>query len=138
MRAFEITILLIMILTAPNVIAAMAVVPSSLITCTGTACEAQSWLYSFASGFQLQAVDLSSDLGSIIWDSVTLAVTFPIWAMLWMLYFLSIIVLVKPAMVSLFHVPDVMATWLNVGLVILWMSAYIQWKRGGLGLDASR
>jgi len=138
MRAFEITILMIMILTAPNVIIAMGVVPSSLTTCTGTACEAQAWLYNFASGFQLQEVDLSADLGTIAWEAATLAVTFPIWAMLYMLYFLSIIVLVKPAMVSLFHVPDAMATWLNVGLVILWMAAYIQWKRGGLGLDASR
>ena len=138
MRAFEITILLIMVLTAPSVILAMGVVPSSMVTCTGAACEAQTWLYNFAAGFDLQAVDLSADPGSIIWDAAVLAVTFPIWAMLWMLYFLSIIVLVKPAMVSLFHVPDVMATWLNVGLVILWMAAYIQWKRGGLGLDASR
>jgi hypothetical protein len=138
MRAFEITILMITILTAPSVIQAMGVVPNSLMTCTGTACEVQTWLYNFASGFKLQAIDLNSDPGTIIVDAAILAVTFPFWAMFWMLYFLSIIVLIKPAMVSLFHVPDVMATWLNVGLVILWMAAYIQWKRGGLGLDASR
>jgi hypothetical protein len=138
MRAFEITILMIMILTVPNVIAAMAVVPSSLMTCTGTACEVQAKLYSFATGFTLNEVDFTANPGTMILEAATLAVTFPIWAMLWLLYFLSMIVLIKPAMVSLFHVPDVMATWLNVGLVILWMAAYIQWKRGGLGLDASR
>jgi hypothetical protein len=138
MRAFEITILMIMVLTAPTVIAAMGVIPSSQITCTGIACEAQAKLYSFASAFELNAVDFTANPGTMILEAATLAVTFPIWALLWVLYFLSMIVFIQPALVSIFHVPAVMATWLNVGVVILWMAAYVQWKRGGLGLDASR
>ena len=138
MRAFEITIFLIMVLTVPNVIGAMGVAPSSLMTCTGTACEVQSKLYTFATEFHLQEVDFSQGAGQFMIDAALLSVTLPIYALFWILYFLSLIVLIKPAMVSLFHVPDAMATWLNIGVVILWMAAYIQWKRGGLGLDASR
>ena len=138
MRAFEITIFLIMVLTVPNVIGAMGVAPSSLMTCTGTACEVQSELYTFATDFHLQEVDFSQGAGQFMKDIVLFTVTLPIYALFWFLYFLSLIVLIKPAMVSLFHVPDAMATWLNIGVVILWMAAYIQWKRGGLGLDASR
>jgi hypothetical protein len=137
MRAFEITIFIILIMTAPSLLQGMGVIPSDKMTCTGTACEVQTKLYTFASSFQLLEVDGVSPADFLI-DITVLTITFPIYAMLWLLYFLSLIVLIKPALVSLFGVPDVLATYLNVGVVILWMAAYIQWKRGGLGLDASR
>jgi hypothetical protein len=138
MRALEITILLIMILTGPTVIQAMGVLPAVSTSCTTADCQARTTLYTWASSFQLQAIDLNANPGQIAWDIITLTVTFPIYAMFWMLYFLSMIVLIGPALQSMFHIPAVLSTYLDVGIVILWMVAYIQWKRGGLGTDALR
>jgi hypothetical protein len=137
MRAVEVTILLIMILTAPSVIGAMGVIPVTQ-TCGAVDCQASQTIYSMASSFELKAVDLSESPGQIAWDVLTLTVTFPIYAFFWMLYFLSTIVLIRPALITMFHVPDIMATYLNVGVWILWLVAYVQWKRGGIGIDGYR
>ena len=138
MRAFEITILLIVILTAPSVLYAMGVVPTSTNTCTTIECQASQTIYSMASGFQLQSVDFNANPGQVIWDTLTLTVTFPIYAFFWMLYFLSVIVLVAPALESMFLMPAIFAKYIMIGLWVLWLAAYVQWKRGGLGIDAYR
>jgi hypothetical protein len=138
MRALEISIFLIMVLTAPTVIYSMGVGPTASTTCTTLDCQARVTLYNIASSFQLQEVSTDSSVAQMGWDLVMLTVTFPIYAFFWMLYFLSLIVLIKPALIAMFHIPDVLATYLNVGVVILWLIAYVQWKRGGLGTDASR
>ena len=138
MRALEISIFLIMVLTAPTVVQAMGVVPVTATTCTAIDCQARNTIYSVASGFELKAIDPNASMGQIAWDIITLTVTFPIYAMFWMLYFLSLIVLVGPAIHSMFGVPEVFTTYLNIGVWILWLLAYVQWKRGGLGTDASR
>ena len=138
MRAFEITIFLICVLTAPSVIEAMGVVPAVHTTCTSVDCQARQTIYNMASSFELKAIDTSAGIVQASIDAATLAVTFPIYAAFWTLYFLSTIVIVRPALVSMFHVPDVLATYLQIGIWILWLAAYVQYKRGGLGLDAAR
>ncbi len=138
MRAFEITILLICILMAPTVVQAMGVVPNNAISCTTIDCQARDWILQAKNSFSLKEIDLTASPGQIAWDAVTFAVTFPIYATFWMLYFLSMIIFVGPAMQSMFHVPAVLSTYLDIGFWILWLAAYVQWKRGGLGLDASR
>lgn len=138
MRALEISVFLILVLTAPSVIQAMGVLPSNSTTCTTLDCQARTTIFAMASGFELQAIDLTANPGQIAWDIITLSVTFPIYAFFWMLYFLSLIVLVGPAIQSMFHVPAQLTQFLNIGVWILWLIAYVQWKRGGLGLDAYR
>lgn len=101
MRALEISIFLILVLTAPSVIQVMGVLPATTTTCTTLDCQARTTIYSMASSFDLQAVDLTDNPGQIVWDVLTLTVTFPIYAFFWMLYFLSLIVLVGPAISSI-------------------------------------
>ena len=91
-----------------------------------------------ASNFDLVAIDTSESIGQIAWDVITLTVTFPVYAAFWTLYFLSLIALVGPAIHSMFGVPEILTTYLNVGVWMLWLIAYVQYKRGGLGFDSSR
>ena len=137
MRALEINLFFIFVLCAPALITAMGVTPAST-GCTATACQFQKMTYSWASSFQLKEIDFNSSPGQMAWDAVILAVTFPVYAFFWMLWFLSTIVLGWPALLELFHIPGDLANYFYVGIVVLWMLAYVQWKRGGLGTDASR
>ena len=138
MRALEISIMLIMILTAPSLIQAMGVVPATSDTCTTADCSARSYIQGAVTNFTF--AEVKPDASLLDWGVtiLTLTVEFPLYAMFWMLYFLSLIVLVGPAMQSMFHIPAVIAAYLQIGIWILWMIAYIQWKRGGLGTDAVR
>jgi len=138
MRAFEITVLLIMILAGSTVLDTMGVMPSVRTTCGAVDCQARDTIYAMANGFELKAVDLNDSPGQIAWDILTLTITFPIYALFWMLYFLSTIVLIRPALISMFHVPEVLANYLTVGIWILWLVAYVQWKRGGISVDNYR
>lgn len=138
MRALEISILLIMVLTAPSVIQPLGVIPTVSNTCTSVDCQARTTILNIASSFELQSIDTTKGIGQIAWDALVLTVTFPIYAAFWTLYFLSLIVLVGPAIHSMFGVPETMTVYLNLGIWILWLTAYVQYKRGGLGLDAAR
>jgi hypothetical protein len=138
MRAFEISMLLIFVLTAPSVIQAMGVVPPVSTTCTTMDCQARTTILNLANSTSLKEVDFAASPGQAAWDLVTLTVTFPIYAFFWMLYFLSLIVFIGPALQSMFGVPAAIATYLNVGVWIIWLIAYIQWKRGGIGIDGYR
>jgi len=138
MRALEISIFLIMVLTAPSLVYAMGVIPVEQQVCTSLDCQARETIYDMASNFELKQIDMDASPGQIAWDVITLTITFPVFALFWMLYFLSLVVLIGPALVSMFHIPQIMATYLNIGVWILWLIAYVQWKRGGLGTDAHR
>lgn len=138
MRAFEVSMLLIFILTAPSVIQAMGVGPAVATTCTTVDCQARTTILNLANSTSLKEVDLTASPGQAAWDIVTLTVTFPIYAFFWMLYFLSLIVFIGPALQSMFYVPAAIATYLNVGVWMIWIIAYIQWKRGGIGIDGFR
>ena len=138
MRALEISIFLICVLTAPSVVQAMGVVPTTTTTCTAVDCQARETIFNMASNFDLVAIDTSESIGQIAWDVITLTVTFPVYAAFWTLYFLSLIALVGPAIHSMFGVPEILTTYLNVGVWMLWLIAYVQYKRGGLGFDSSR
>lgn len=88
---------------------------------------------------QLQEINLSSgNLADIAWSAITFSVTFIVYAFFWILYILSTIVLVGPALQTMFNVPGALANWLMVGVWALWMVAYTQIKRGGLGWDQYR
>ena len=127
-----------MVLTAPTVIYSMGVLPDRTSTCTAIDCQARTTIYNVASSFELQSIDTTKGIGQIAWDALVLTVTFPIYAAFWTLYFLSLIVLVGPAIHSMFGVPETMTVYLSLGIWILWLTAYVQYKRGGLGLDAAR
>jgi hypothetical protein len=137
MRALEITLLMIGVLTAPSVLIAMHVYPASN-TCDETTCQAQQFLYSMANQTTLQQVNLNGNPASIGWDLFTFSLTFIVFAVFWLLYFLSIIVLVGPAMTSMFHVPSFIANWLMVMVWVMWMLAIVQVKRGGISVDGYR
>ena len=138
MRAVEITLWIIFVLTAPLVVSSMGWMPVTSTTCGTIDCQARTTLYSMASSFQLQEVNMGDSPGQMAWDVVVLSVTFPIYAFFWILYLLSTIVLIRPAMIAMFGVPTDLATYLNIGVVLIWMIAYAQWKRGGFGLGGYR
>jgi hypothetical protein len=138
MRALEISIALILLLTAPTLIQAMGVVPASTTTCTAVECRAQQYVQGAVSNFTF--AEVKPDASLLDWGVtvLTMAVEFPLYAMFWMLYFLSMIAFVSPALQNVYHVPAALANYLQIGIWMLWMIAYIQWKRGGLGTDAVR
>lgn len=139
MRALEITIFIIMVITATSVLDAMGMVHSTSNTCGTADCQARAFLYNMTNMSSLQSVSLdTTDPASMAWTSITLGLDFLIFAVFWGLYLLAIIVLVGPALQVMFGVPAVIATWLMVGVWILWIIALIQIKRGGLGFDTWR
>ena len=139
MRALEITIWMLMILTAPTLVYSMGFMPQNTTTCTTLDCQARITIFNMANSTQLQEIDLSNtNPAFMVWDAMTFGLTFIVYAAFWMLYLLSTIVLVGPALNSMFHVPAALASWLGVGIWLLWILAYVQYKRGGLGTDAIR
>ena len=129
MRALEITIFVIMVLTAPSLLGTLHLWGDNYGTCTDPiGCQAQTFLYNMANQTSLQTIDFTGDPGSMAWDVFTFTVTFLVYATFWLLYFMSLVVLIGPGMQALFHVNAALALWLNVGIWFLWMLAIVQIK----------
>jgi hypothetical protein len=138
MRALELIIWMILLVTSPIVLMSMQVFPVSLGTCDPQVCGVQSNILNIMNSTSLnQAPDLDmNNLAS--WDNVTFAVTYLAFAFFWVLFLLGMVAVVGPALVIMFHVPAAIALWLTLGQWIIYMIAYIQIKRGGLSLDGYR
>jgi hypothetical protein len=139
MRALEITIFAIMVLTAPSLLGSLHLWGTSYGVCDGlTGCQVQTFLYNMANQTTLQQIDFAGDPGSMAWDIITFTITFVVYAVFWLLYFISLIVLIGPGMQAMFHVNAALALWLNVGIWFLWMLAIVQIKRGGISVESWR
>ena len=139
MRSLEITIFILLVITSTSVLDGMGIVHNTSNTCTTSDCQARAFIYNMTNMSSIQEVSLdTTDPASMAWTSITLGLNFIIFAVFWGLYILALIVLVGPALQYMFGVPAVIATWLMVGVWILWIIALIQIKRGGLGFDTWR
>lgn len=139
MRALEITILILMVITATSVLDGMGLVHNTSNTCTTLDCQARAFIYNMTSTNTLSEVNLdTTDPAQMAWTSITLGLNFIVFSFFWSLYLLSLIILVGPALQQMFGVPEIIATWLMVGTWVLWVIAIIQIKRGGLGFDSWR
>mgnify|MGYP007100129498 CR=1 FL=1 len=137
MRALEITLFSIGVLLAPTMFAGLGIINGDLTQCDATVCQAQQFLYDMADNSKLQTLNLNqSDPVSMGWDLLTFSLTFVIFAFFWMMYILSLVVLIGPAFAAMFGVPDAMVLYINVFYWLLWMLAIIQYKRGGFSVDA--
>jgi hypothetical protein len=137
MRALELVFWMIMLVTSPVVLMSMQIFPVSLGTCDPQVCGVQANVLNIMNSTSLQQVNLDAN-DWLSWDTVTFAVTYLAFAFFWILFLLSMIVVVGPAIVIMFHVPPVIALWLSVGQWLIYMVAYIQIKRGGLSLGGYR
>jgi len=138
MRALELLIWMILLVTSPVLLMSMQVFPVSLGTCDPQVCGVQSNVLQIMNSTSLQQVPKLDPSDLVSWDTVTFAVTYLAFAFFWILFLLSMVAMVGPAIVIMFHVPPVLALWLSVGQWIIYMIAYIQIKRGGLSLDGYR
>jgi len=137
MRALEVTLFAIAVLAAPTMFSAMGFFPIQYGTCDATVCQVQGFLYGMANQSTLQPLNLNStNPQNVAWDTITFAVTFVVFAAFWMLYILSLVTIIAPALVTQFGVPPAFANYINIFYWLLWMLALIQYKRGGLSIDS--
>ena len=140
MRAFEITIFLVMVMTAYAVVSVMGVVPANTNTCSASGCQVINYLYSFANMTTIQSTtgfDTSNPLSFVV-TSITIGLDYVVYALTHGLLLLGLIILIGPAMQTMFNVPDVIAAWLMIGVWILWTIGIIQWLSGRFGWDMMR
>jgi hypothetical protein len=139
MRALEITIWICFVLTVPSVMTAMGIFPSYMGTCGSLDCQAQNFIYGMTNTTSLQNnVGNPSSGGPSLVDIATITITYVVFAVGWILYIFSIIIIAGPALASMFNVPQQLSIWLTIGVWLMWMLAIIQIKRGGLSLDGYR
>ena len=139
MRALEITIWMIMLLTAPSIFTAMGLFPSNMSTCGALECQAQQYVFSVANQTQLEQVDMTvNDPLKMGWNLLTFSLDFIVLAFFWLLYILSLVVLAGPALAEMFSLPEALSTYFTVGIWFMWMLAIVQIKRGGLSVDGYR
>jgi hypothetical protein len=137
MRALELIIWMILLVTSPVVLMSLQVFPVSLGTCDPQVCGVQGNILQIMNSTSLQQVKMDPN-ELLSWDNVTFAITYLAFAFFWLLFLLGMVVVVGPGLVIMFHVPPVIALWLSLGQWIIYMIAYIQIKRGGLSLDGYR
>lgn len=137
MRALEITIWAIAVLVAPSMFQAMGVFAVQYGGCESSLCQTQQFLYNMANQTTLEPLDITTQTSpaSMAWDAVTFGITFVVFSVFWLLYLLSLITIIQPALVTMFHVPAPIANYINIFYWLLWMIAIIQFKRGGLSVD---
>ena len=129
-----------MILTGYSVLSVMGTLPENTNTCSATGCQAISYLYSFANMTTISdttSIDTTNPLGFAI-TSITIGLDYVVYSLTHGLLLLGLIILVGPAMQTMFNVPPVIANWLMVGVWILWTIGIIQWLSGRFGWDMMR
>ena len=140
MRALEVTLFIIAVMACPTLYSALGLFSTQYNTCDAQVCQAQAFLYNMTSqtsmNNNMKPLDTSqTNPTSMGWDIVTFSLTFIVFAFFWMLYILSLVTIIAPAMVIMFHVPSAFANYINIFYWILWMLAIIQYKRGGFSVD---
>lgn len=138
MRALELIIWMILLMMTPPLLGAMQVMPVSVGNCDPTQCGvAQTFITDTMNSTSLKQIDL--DPSTIIsWDNLTFALKYLVYGFFWILFLLSAIVIVAPALAILFHVPYAIGIYLSVGQWLIYMIAYIQLKKGGFPLPGLR
>lgn len=139
MRALEFLIWMVLICSAPPVLAAMQIMPLSLGGLDANTAQAGDWIYNLmyvTDSDNLQQVSLTDNYLS--WNTVTFALHYLTFGFFWILFLLTSVVLIFPALILMFKVPTALALWLSVGVWFMYMLAYIQIKRGGYSLDGYR
>ena len=129
-----------MILTGYSVLSVMGMLPENTNTCSATGCQAISYLYSFANMTTISdttSIDTTNPLGFAI-TSITIGLDYVVYSLTHGLLLLGLIILVGPAMQTMFNVPTVIANWLMVGVWVLWTIGIIQWLSGRFGWDMMR
>ena len=118
----------------------MGTLPENTNTCSAPGCQAISYLYSFANMTTISdttSIDTTNPLGFAI-TSITIGLDYVVYSLTHGLLLLGLIILVGPAMQTMFNVPTVIANWLMVGVWILWTIGIIQWLSGRFGWDMMR
>ena len=129
-----------MIMTAYSVVSVMGVLPANTNTCSAEGCQAIDYLYSLANMTDIQqqtSFDTSNPI-SYVSTQITIAFDYVTFALTHGLLLLGLMVLIGPAVQSMFNVPAVAADWLMVGVWILWAVGILQWLSGRFGWDMFR
>jgi hypothetical protein len=138
MRALEMLIWMVLLLMTPPLLGAMQIMPLSVGTCNAVQCgDAQNFIYNTMNSTSLQQVTLNPNT-LISWDTVTFGIAYAAFGFFWILFLLSAVVTVAPALIIMFNIPAPIALYLTIGQWIIYMIAYIQIKRGGVSLDGYR